>query len=130
MTAPLALVHKATCFVGAGGIVKRFEDEPCRLVPAFKSGRGATETTNYLTWTHYVDFDVNVRTIKIVDQCQRASGFSEIIYTSGDDLKVTLERGDAIVELNVSWVEWRYIGEDREYIRVYCTRDSQFWTHL
>jgi len=130
MAAPLPLNHTANCRNGIGSTTFRFHDEPCRLVPSVKSGRGGTENTQYLTWTHYVDFNVTANSIKVMDQTTRPAGFSEVSYLDGDQLDVSLGHGDALVSLAVVWVEWRYIGEDREYIRVYCTRDSRSWTHL
>jgi len=130
MAAPLPLNHKATLRRPIGAVTSVFADVPCRLVPSLRQGRGGFESTTYLTWSHYVDFDVSTDSIKVMDGTTRPAGFSELSFFEGDQLDVSLQRGNALVKLAVVWVEWRFIGEDREYIRVYCTRDSRSWTTL
>lgn len=130
MAAPLPLNHQADLFEPFGAAIATWINEPCRLVPSLFKGRGAYVAGNYINWSHYVDFNVTANSIKITDGCGRVSGQDLIAWGQGDALRVRTGRGDGTIILAVVWVEWRYIGEDREYIRVYCLRDSSSWTHL
>jgi hypothetical protein len=130
MSAPLPLNHRASLFKPFGAVTATWTNKPCRLVPSEKPGRGSDAGTNYVRWSHYIDFDVDTDTIKVMDGTTRASGSDVLAYTDGDGVKVDLQKGDALVSLVVVWVEWRYIGEAREYIRAYCLRDARTWTHL
>jgi len=130
MSAPLPLNHRCALHRPFHAATPLFTNQPCRLVPTLKGGRGSDSGTNYLRWSHYVDLDVNTSTIKVMDNVTRGAGSDVLAYSDGDELKVDLQRGDGLVSLVVVWVEWRYINEPREYIRVYCLRDAQTWTTL
>jgi hypothetical protein len=130
MSAPLPLVHVATYYAAIGGVTPVWTLEPCRAFPTLRSGRGSAGSSVYLTWTHAVDFDVTAQSLKIIDGGARQAGTELVAWSESGELVITYGAGNLQENLAIVYVERRYIGEARAYLRVYCTRQAVNWTHL
>ncbi len=130
MSAPRELVHTADLYKPFGAASATWTGEPCRVVPSLFKGRGGYIASNYINWSHYVDFNVTNNSRQIRDGASRAAGADLIAWAMGDELRCHTGEGDSLLKLAVVWVEWRYFAEPRDYLRVYCLRDDLAWTTL
>ncbi|MFL5342629.1 MAG: hypothetical protein ACJ8F7_21050 [Gemmataceae bacterium] len=93
----------------------------CRLVPDMPRGRGTSNSTALIFWSHYIDLN---DTVDIRDGCQRLGGSDTIQYGDGDEVRIPNGSGSRYV---VVWVELLNRGTAQQFKRVYLLRDTAVW---
>ena len=90
---------------------------PCRLVPDLVRG----QTTNGLSWTHYIDFPVET---DLRDGCTRTERNASVNFDDGDEVRIST--GSA-VRYAVVWVETHNLDGPLSFRRAYLTRHDAAW---